>query len=91
MNRVDFHKLDRQQKHVLLMAVFVRNALEDFHVQHLNDEQMHELNVAVRSGLSRGVKFLEEGANSPTSEAYFELLVEQIPSYWELPEIDRAA
>ena len=39
--------------HALITAMVVRNAMEDFHCQHLSDEQMRQLSPTPATTLSR--------------------------------------
>ena len=42
----------------MILAMVVRNAMEDFHCQHLTDEQMRELNPIVRNAIYTGLQAL---------------------------------
>ena len=42
----------------MFLAMVVRNAMEDFHCQHLTDEQMRELNPIVRNAIYTGLQAL---------------------------------
>ena len=44
MKNADFSKLTSQQQFTLLIAMYVRDSLEDFHAKHLDNTQMKELN-----------------------------------------------
>ena len=57
-------------------------------MEEISDEQMHVLNVAVPSGLARGVIFPERTDTSAASEIFFAHLVDQIPNYWVILEMD---
>lgn len=48
MTTNDFLALSPRQRHALTVAMLVRNALEDFHVEHLSDAQMKQLNQITR-------------------------------------------
>jgi hypothetical protein len=52
MNRLDFNKLDLSTKASLIIAMHIRNEMEDFHCKHLSDEQMQEkLNPLIRQAV----------------------------------------
>lgn len=40
----------------MFMAMVVRNALEDFHVQHLSDDEMRLLNPIIRSAIATAAR-----------------------------------
>ena len=78
----------------MYIAMVVRNAMEDFHCEHLSDEQMAELNPLIRNAIYTALWALHEAENAePESKTfparafvtYTRLL---IPEYWELPELD---
>lgn len=84
----DFTKLTARQQHALILAMYVRNAIEDFHVAHLSDAQMKELNPLIRQALFDIITFLEteDLQNDKKAQFSYSWLVESIPSYWEIPE-----
>jgi hypothetical protein len=59
----------------------IRNAMEDFHVEHLSDAQMKELNPIIRQAVFDTLNFMK---NDNKGELGF--LVMSIPEYWELPK-----
>ena len=74
-----------RQPHVLLVSMYLRNAIEDFHVAHLSDEQMKELNQLIRQALYDIVSIIEDDYDSRKGQLLMSLLVDSIPSYWEIP------
>lgn len=48
-------KPERFIKIAMLMALHVRNAMEDFHASYLTDDQMKRLNPKIRQGLFEGL------------------------------------
>ena len=42
---------DHQMDMAMYVAIVVRNAMEDFHCEHLTDEQMKELNPIIRNAI----------------------------------------
>ena len=75
-------KFTPRQQHVLLVAIYVRDALEDFHTEHINDAQMKELNMIIRQSLYDIVSIIEDDDRNQKILSY---LVAQIPDYWEVP------
>ncbi len=72
--------------------MLVRNELEDFHVQHLTDEQMAILNPIVRNAIYSALTlFAKATAGTPQEQeaaAYgLEFLEACVPSYWEPPQL----
>ena len=66
-----------------LIAMIVRNEMEDFHVAHLSDKQMAELNPLVRKGIYNALFAL---ANYDTDKYFAEFIHHHgsaIPKYWE--------
>lgn len=77
----------------MLIAMKVRNSMEDFHVHNLSDEQMKELNPLVRRGIIKGLELWDEferfyetkEPNGKLTEIVgFAFLM--IPDYWEVSE-----
>lgn len=64
----------------------VRNAMEDFHVKHLTDDQMKELNPIIRNAICTCFHMIENFSDPRVAEymAFQQML---IPSYWEEPEL----
>jgi len=69
-----------------LFAMIVRNAMEDFHVAHLSDDQMRELNPIIRNALCTAFHMMNNLDNDNARE-YFGFQKMLIPSYWEEPEL----
>tara|TARA_R110000787_G_scaffold208786_3_gene318771 strand:+ start:1951 stop:2268 length:318 start_codon:yes stop_codon:yes gene_type:complete len=65
----------------MVIAMSVRNHMEDFHCAHLSDEQMKELNPIIRQGVLHGVLAL----NDPNRRDELRWLRIGVPSYWEKP------
>ncbi len=65
------------------IAMVVRNAMEDFHHQHLSDEQMAELNPIIRNAIYTAVYAFE--IRSEQSKAFVNFNLACIPKYWEDP------
>jgi hypothetical protein len=69
-----------------VLAIIIRNAMEDFHVQHLTDEQMRELNPIIRNAIYTGLQALTHYDISEGSRSFIDHHRRQIPGYWESPE-----
>ena len=88
MKPSDFLKLTPRQQHTLVLAMLVRNYLEDFHVAHVPDVLMKELNSSIRYAIYDAVDLLETMENDRKKQAFFGLLIASIPEYWEVPGQD---
>jgi len=88
MNQRTFSQLSSRQQTALLIAVQVRNALEDFHVTQLSDRQMKPLNQITRYAIYEAVDLLETMDGDHQKEFYFGWLIDSIPDYWEIPGRD---
>jgi hypothetical protein len=75
-----------------VIAMHVRNEMEDFHCQHLSDEQMKELNPIIRKAIYetlRQLYFLKKGTKKQQLVAVQSIhhLFLLLPDYWEAPEL----
>lgn len=61
------------------IAAYVRMNIEDFHHEHLTDEQMKELNPLIRNAI---YTFLEDWTNGHFSKIWGTRMV-NCPEYWE--------
>ena len=64
------------------IAMNIRNEIEDFHCEHLNDDQMAELNPLIRAGIAKALYLSSNSSN----KKYFDIMadiVKMIPEYWE--------
>ncbi|CAN3702721.1 hypothetical protein MMX123_02751 [Microbacterium sp. MM2322] len=68
----------------MLIAMNVRNAMEDFHVEHLSDKQMAELNPIIRQAVFDTLVMIEE-IDEPDTADYLAWLIRMIREYWEIP------
>ena len=81
-----------------LIAMHVRNEMEDFHRKHLDDAQMKELNPIIRKAIYqtlRNLFFLKNGTKKQRLVAIQQIhfLFLTLPDYWEDPDLtekDRA-
>ncbi|MBL7223548.1 MAG: hypothetical protein ISS72_06835 [Candidatus Brocadiae bacterium] len=68
------------------VAIVVRNAMEDFHREHLSDKQMGELNPIIRNAIFTALYARETATLLPRSKEFVRSQAMHIPSYWEEPE-----
>ncbi len=68
-------------------AMVVRNAMEDFHAEHLTDEQMAALNPIIRDAVYTALYAIQHGDAEPWCQRYFEHHLKMIPPYWEAPQL----
>ena len=71
----------------MTIAIVVRNAMEDFHCQHLSDEQLRELNPFIRNAIYTALHAQEyrDGENAAASFVVHQQRM--IPGYWEPPQL----
>lgn len=78
----------------LIIAMHVRNRMENFHVKYLSDKQMKELNPIIRNAIYEALQILNiYGYGKPKkysklADMYHEYLLRMIPDYWEKPNAD---
>lgn len=65
----------------------VRNEMENFHCEHLSDEQMKELNPIIRNAIYTGLHALRHCNTSRGAKAFVEFQAMLIPGYWEEPQL----
>lgn len=68
------------------IAVVFRNAMEDFHCEHLSDAQMKELNPFIRNAIYTALYSMHYSVLSEKIAAFVKCQTEMIPAYWETPE-----
>lgn len=71
----------------MFLAMVVRNAMEDFHCEHLTDKQMEELNPIIRNAICTGLHAVKRCGESEGARAYVKFQLQLIPKYWESPEL----
>lgn len=88
--------LSSHQQQAMFTAIVVRNAMEEFHCNHLSDEQMAELNPIIRNAIVTALDIWDEVTLVHPSKAprwaleSFGWNVSCIPDYWETP-VSRAS
>lgn len=65
-----------------LIAMHVRNSMEDFHTEHLSDAQMSELNPIIRNAIYEVLLAFDDGVKYGN---FIHWLDTMIPTYWEEP------
>lgn len=90
MRHQDFSKLTPEQQITLLIAMHVRNEMEDFHVDNLSDAQMKQLNQIIRQAVFDVVSLTNTPPKTETDKKQatqaIDWLVKMTPDYWEVPE-----
>ncbi len=76
-----------------VIAMEVRNSMEDFHAKHLTDHHMRELNPIIRNAIYSALILLkvagdetDVGKNQNAIAGVSRLLM-MVPKYWEEPEL----
>ena len=65
----------------------VRNALEDFHCEHLTDSQMKELNPIIRNAICTALHAFNNYGEADEAARFVDFHLRMIPKYWEKPEL----
>lgn len=79
--------LDDMKAMSLFIAVVIRNAMEGFHVAHLSDAQMRELNPIIRNAVFTALHATQSIGWSQAARSYVEYQSQHIPPHWEQPEL----
>ena len=75
------------KKSACYIAMVIRNAMEDFHCQHLSDEQMKQLNPIIRNAACTAIHAFENYEDSPQAKQFVDFNFMLIQKYWEPPEL----
>lgn len=70
-----------------LIAMSVRNEMEDFHHHHLSDAQMKELNPLIRNGIYSALFAIANYNKNMNAKQHIDFQAMLLPSYWEDPEL----
>lgn len=81
----DLTPLDAQ--FAMIIAMTVRNAMEDFHVQNLTDAQMAELNPIIRNAIATALHARTNILHHRAARDFLGFQERLIPNYWEAPEL----
>src|SRR5215216_3852379 len=76
---------DDTRQTVMIIAMAVRNAMEDFHCQHLSDAQMKELNPIIRNAVCTALHAVKRYDQSKGAQSFVNFHTRMIPTYWERP------
>jgi hypothetical protein len=68
------------------IGMVIRNAMEDFHCQHLTDEQMRELNPIIRNAIGTAMHAFDNCERSRAARDFVDYAFKSIPNYWEPAE-----
>ncbi len=69
------------------MAMVVRNAMEEFHSEHLTDDQMKELNPIIRNAICTALHAFTNYKQVDAAKRFMDYNLHMIPKYWEPPEL----
>jgi hypothetical protein len=78
----------RTQQMAMFIAQIVRDEMEDFHVRHLSDDQMRELNPIIRNAIALALHLVEH-SDDPRAQMMIALVAHSIPDYWEEPTLPK--
>jgi hypothetical protein len=70
-----------------VIAMYVRNGIEEFHCAHLTDAQMKELNPIIRNSIVTALHVFRHMEENEAAKKSFDFNVSLIPKYWENPEL----
>ena len=79
--------LDETKQFATYIAMAVRNAMEDFHCEHLTDEQMMQLNPIVRNAICTALHAFNHYERDEQAQEFVDFQFRMIPRYWEVPEL----
>lgn len=79
------HGDDKEVARYIAMAI--RNAMEDFHAEHLSDTQMAELNPIIRNAIAVALHALRHYKRHKAAKEFVDFQRLLIPHYWEPPEL----
>jgi len=71
----------------MYIAMVVRNEMDNFHADHLSDEQMKKLNPIIRNAICTALYAFEKYDKSVGAKAFVDFNVRLIPDYWEQPQL----
>ena len=79
--------VEADQKLANYIAMVIRNAMEDFHCEHLTDDQMKELNPIIRNAICTALHAFNNYEHADVAEKFVAFNLCMVPKYWELPEL----
>jgi hypothetical protein len=87
MDKIEATRTQNDQAMAKFIAIVIRNAMEDFHAQHLTDAQMKELNPIIRNAVFTAIQATRHAVESHRARAFVDFQIRLIPDYWEEPEL----
>ena len=75
------------QKLANYIAMVIRNAMEDFHSEHLTDDQMKQLNPIIRNAICTALHAFNSYDQSDAAATFVDFNMRMVPSYWEPAEL----
>ena len=75
------------QKLACYISMVIRNAMEDFHCQHLTDDQMKELNPIIRNAVCTALHAFNNYESASPAAEFVDFHLSMVPKYWEEPEL----
>lgn len=69
-----------------VIAITVRNAMEDFHAENLTDEQMAVLNPIIRNAIYTGLFAIGRMSTDGRCAKWVHTNLSLLPPYWEEPQ-----
>jgi len=69
------------------ISMVVRNAMEDFHCEHLSDGQMKELNPIIRNAIGTALHAFNNYQHVDAAKRFMDYNLRMVPSYWEPPTL----
>ena len=61
------------------IAIVIRNAMEDFHCEHLSDDQMKQLNPIIRNAVCTALHTFQHYQQSPRDKQFMDFQLRLIP------------
>jgi hypothetical protein len=88
MNDQQMPELSKEtRKLASYIAMVVRNAMEDFHCEHLSDDQMKQMNPIIRNAICTALHAFMHYESSPEATRFVDFNFMLIPRYWEEPQL----
>jgi hypothetical protein len=78
MNRPE--PVPADQKLANYIAMVIRNAMEDFHCEHLNDNQMKDLNPVIRNAICTALHAFNNYEESEAAEKFMAFNMNSAPA-----------
>lgn len=78
------------KRFAMLIAMSVRNEMESFHIKHLSDAQMKELNPLIRKGVYSALFAISNYHLQNSAKVHIDYQQLILPPYWEEPELNES-